>query len=111
MNFLKSSPRLKITTEDLLLIVESTGNQQPYESKVNLCRRVLTSLHAFVRHCHQRVQCNPQSVNVIKDPFDDGFRGQTKTGVTTDYEPSLRSRKQFVIGKKVRHCARSVAEP
>lgn len=72
-NLLKASTPLQITTEELLLVVESTGNQEPYENRLNLCRRVLTSLQAFVSHCCRRAQRDP--ADATSDPFRDLFMG------------------------------------
>jgi hypothetical protein len=78
VNLLNHSSASKVSTEDLLL-VESTGNQLPYESKLHLCRGVLNSLHAFLLRCCQRLQRDAS--NLTTDPFGDlfmGFEGKRK---------------------------------
>jgi len=53
VNLLKKATPSQITTEELLVVVESTGNQLPYENQKQLRRRVFVSLQAFVlRRCH-----------------------------------------------------------
>ena len=73
ISFLKNSTSSKITTEDLLLIVQSTGHQSPYEKRTNLRRRVLASLDAFLVRCRQRQQRS--TVKNTNDPFGDLFMG------------------------------------
>jgi hypothetical protein len=70
---IKSSPPSKITREDLLIVVESTGIQSPYKSKVNLSRQLCLSLQRFVKRCRQRRQRDP--INTVQDPFGDLFMG------------------------------------
>lgn len=72
-DLLKASTPSQITTEDLLLVVESTGNQEPYKNRLYLRRRVLTSLQAFVSRCRQRVQRD--LTDATSDPFGDLFMG------------------------------------
>jgi len=55
-NLLKTSIASQITTEELLLVVESTGNQLPYENQRHMRRRVLGSLQAFVVRCRHLTQ-------------------------------------------------------
>jgi len=73
IGFLKDSTSFKITTEDLLLIVQSTGHQSPYEKRTNLRRRVFASLDAFLVRCCQRQQRS--TVKNTNDPFSDLFMG------------------------------------
>ena len=47
IDFLKGSTASILSVEDLLLIVESTGNQSPYNNAFHLRRRVFTSLDEF----------------------------------------------------------------
>jgi hypothetical protein len=57
INLIKSSPPSKITTEDLLIVVESTGIQSPYESKVNLRRQLCLSLqYSLYTECQTVLQ-------------------------------------------------------
>lgn len=73
MKLLKDATPLDITTEDLLLIVESTGDQAPYEKRLNLRRRVISSLETFVSRC--RRQTRRATVDQTSDPFGDLFMG------------------------------------
>jgi len=73
VDLLKNSTPSQVTTEDLLLIVESTGYQSPYERSSRLRRRVLASLDAFLVRCRQRMQRDV--FNRINDPFGDLFMG------------------------------------
>ena len=73
VDLLKNSTPSQVTTEDLLLIVESTGYQSPYERSSRLQRRVLASLDAFLVCCRQRMQRDV--FNWINDPFSDLFMG------------------------------------
>jgi len=57
INLLKESLPSVISTEDLLLVVESTGNQAPYKHIVNLHRQVLASLDVFLHLCCRRTEC------------------------------------------------------
>src|SRR6266545_378424 len=67
VNLLKASTPSQVMTEQLLLIVESTGNQAPYENWLYLHRRVVASLHAFIQHR----RCLPQQhmEQIVRDPF------------------------------------------
>jgi len=73
VNLLKDSTPSDIITEDLLLVVQSTGDQSPYENRLNLRRQVLLSLKAFLSHCQWRAQRD--IANITKDPFRDLFMG------------------------------------
>ena len=55
-NLLKMSASSQITTEELLLIVKSTGNQLPYKNQQHMHYRVLGSLQAFVKCCRHLTQ-------------------------------------------------------
>jgi len=63
INLLKESLPSVISTEDLLLVVESTRNQAPYKNIVNLRRRVLASLDVFLHLCCRRTEC-------VSDTYD-----------------------------------------
>jgi hypothetical protein len=54
VQLLKGSSASVFSMENLLLVVESTGTQGPYENRLNLRRRVLTSLDTFLRICQYR---------------------------------------------------------
>lgn len=79
MNLLKVFTPSQVTTEQLLLVVESTGNQAPYENWLYLCCQVVASLHTFVQH---RCRLSQQHMEQIaRDPFGDlfmGFEGKQK---------------------------------
>lgn len=73
VQLLKASSPSALSTEDLLLVVESTGIQQPYENRLNLRRRVLSSVDAFLHLC----RCRAQRAMSAKtnDPYSDLFMG------------------------------------
>ena len=73
VDLLKNSTPSVITTEDLLLFVQSTGDQSPYETRLSLRRRVLASLQTFTVRCHRRTQHDVANIN--EDPFGDLFMG------------------------------------
>ncbi len=62
VSLLKDCPSSKLSTENLLLIVESTGDQSPYATKMNLRRLILASLDTFLLRCRRH-----------SDPFGDLF--------------------------------------
>jgi len=53
VGILKDSSPAQLSTEHLLLIVESLGDQSRYEQRSHLCRRVFKSLETFLTHCRQ----------------------------------------------------------
>ena len=69
VQILKASMPSVVRIDDLLLVVESTGSQRPYKSRIYLRRQLLASLEAFVslsRFCAQR-----QSQCPTTDPYAD----------------------------------------
>ena len=123
VKLLKDSTPSKIATEDLLLIVESTGNQSPYDHKINLRRRVIASLDAFLLRCRHRAQRD--AVNCINDPFGDlfmGFEGKRKPvlesimnhhGLIVEQQTkfSLENMRDAIVSHiAAGHCAHSIAK-
>ena len=73
VNLLKTSTSLQMSTEDLLVVVESTGSQHPFENSHHLRRRALVSFQAFLlrrRHLSQQ-----ETAKIVSDPFGDLFMG------------------------------------
>jgi len=72
IDFFKGSTALILSVEDLLLIVESTGNQLPYNNVFHLRWRVFTSLDEFYS-LHHQVALGGTYVTI--DPYGDLFMG------------------------------------
>ena len=124
MNLLNDSTPSQITTEDLLLIMQSMGDQSPYNIKGQLHRRVFASLQAFLFHCRRRAQ--RQIIDHTNDPFGDlfmGFEGKQKPvlesimnhhGLLLNRESKLSSedmRNTIVSHIALGHCIRPKGNP
>ena len=64
-DLLKGSTASVVTTQELLLVVESTGIQCPYRNRINLRRHLLRSLENFVQ-----LSCRRQLVQDLNIPVD-----------------------------------------
>ena len=73
VTLLKNASVVEMSTQDLLLIVESTGSQSPYQNRLNLRRQVLRSLTVFQQINSVREQRSMPSTDL--DPFGDVFLG------------------------------------
>ena len=124
VNLLKDSMPSVITTEDLLLVVQSTGDQSSYKTRLSLRHRVLASLQTFTAHCHRRTQRDVATIN--QDPFGDlfmGFEDKRKAvlesvmnhhGLLINRESKLSSegmRRAIVTHILSGHCARLIDQP
>ena len=70
VSILKTSPSSIISTENLLLIVNSLGSQAPYVNRLNLRRHTMRSLDTFLQLCQLRDKCHANA-----DPYGDLFMG------------------------------------
>jgi hypothetical protein len=73
MRLLKSSEPSVLSTDDLLLIVQSAGTQAPYENRLQLRRRLVTSLNTFLQL--SRIRAQTQSLAETNDPYGNLLMG------------------------------------
>ena len=123
-NLLKSSTPSEISTEDLLLVVESTGTQTRYENRLRVRRQLLASLHVFLQLCERRARRTVMQTTM--DPYGDLFMGfedkrrpvlesiMNHHGLSACRENKLTTeemRSEIISHIVLGHCARSMTRP